>query len=63
MHSLQNEIEQVLDMQTDADIIYNMPVKAPSYVKYARDVTVQVMSFDNTFELDKVTKPHTMRFH
>lgn len=43
-----------MDVPTN-DIIYSMSVKAPSYIAYAANVGVNVMSFDNVFELEKVS--------
>ncbi|KAF4435060.1 ornithine decarboxylase [Fusarium austroafricanum] len=50
-----NEIEQVLRLGTDPKrIIYAHPCKGPSYIRYAKAVGVQRMTFDNLDELYKV---------
>ncbi|RGP64208.1 ornithine decarboxylase [Fusarium sporotrichioides] len=50
-----SEIEEVLRLDTDPKrIIYAHPCKAPSYIRYAKTVGVQRMTFDNADELHKI---------
>ena len=55
-----NEISLVLD-STNGDasrIIFANPAKADSHLKYARGVDVDVMTFDNMYELLKIVNYH-----
>lgn len=53
------EIEQVLSYGADpAKIIYANPCKTRSFIKHARDVHVDLMTFDNELELRKVAQLH-----
>lgn len=55
------EIQQILEMGVDPKrIIYANPCKTASYVRYAADNDVRMMTFDNPEELYKVKKiiPH-----
>ncbi|KAI5779464.1 pyridoxal-dependent decarboxylase [Geopyxis carbonaria] len=51
------EIQQVLDLGVDPQrIIYANPCKTASYVRYAADNDIRMMTFDNPEELYKVKK-------
>lgn len=51
------EIQQVLDMGVDPQrIVYANPCKTASYVRYAAQQNVRMMTFDNSEELYKVKK-------
>ncbi len=52
---LQNEMKAVLDLGVSPDrIIYANPCKQISHIKYAAQRGVQLMTFDNEWELFKV---------
>ncbi|OZJ04325.1 hypothetical protein BZG36_03159 [Bifiguratus adelaidae] len=52
-----NEIKQVLDLGVDPSrIIYANPCKQSSFVRYATNNDVRMMTFDNTEELHKIKK-------
>ncbi|GJJ69463.1 ornithine decarboxylase [Entomortierella parvispora] len=54
-----NEIQSVLDMGVDPSrIIYANPCKQNSFVKYAYQNKVRMMTFDNAEELYKIKKFH-----
>ncbi|KAI9244559.1 pyridoxal-dependent decarboxylase [Phascolomyces articulosus] len=49
------EIQQVLELGADPDqIIYAQPVKQPSFLRYASQNNVSLMTFDNEDELYKI---------
>jgi len=49
------EIKKVMDLGVSADrIIYANPCKQSSYVRYAQEVGVEIMTFDNEQELMKI---------
>jgi ornithine decarboxylase len=49
------EIQQVLEMGCAPEkIIFANPCKHPDHLVYAKDVGVEMMTFDNTQELDKI---------
>lgn len=49
-----NEIESILNLGVDpSKIVYAHPCKAASYIRYAGDVGVKLMTFDNADELKK----------
>ncbi|KAI9244558.1 hypothetical protein BDA99DRAFT_610108 [Phascolomyces articulosus] len=49
------EIQQVLELGVDPDqIIYAQPVKQPSFLRYASQNNVSLMTFDNEDELYKI---------
>jgi len=51
------EIELVMDVGADAtQIIYANPSKGPDHLRFAREKDVRLMTFDNTFELEKILK-------
>lgn len=51
------ELQQVLDMGVDPQrIVYANPCKTASYVRYAAQQNVRMMTFDNSEELYKVKK-------
>jgi diaminopimelate decarboxylase len=53
------EIKKVMDLGVSADrIIYANPCKQTSYIRYAEEVGVQVMTFDNEQELLKIKKAY-----
>lgn len=53
------EISLVLSLGVDPSrIIYANPCKAASFVRHARDAGVELMTFDNLDELEKVNKHH-----
>lgn len=53
------EIKKVMDLGVSADrIIYANPCKQSSYIRYAREVGVEVMTFDNEQELMKIHQLH-----
>lgn len=55
----QNEIQKILDLGVDPDrIIFANPCKQASYISYAKQMTVDYMTFDNDFELIKIKKHH-----
>lgn len=55
----QNEIQKILDMGVDPErIIFANPCKQASYISYAKQMTVDYMTFDNDFELIKIKKHH-----
>jgi len=52
-----NEIQQVLDMGiSPSRIIYANPTKMKSHINYAKKVGVDLMTFDNNFELHKIAE-------
>ncbi|KAI9498704.1 ornithine decarboxylase [Zychaea mexicana] len=52
-----SEIQQVLDAGVDPSrIIYAHPCKQPSFVRYAADNNVSLMTFDSTEELHKIKR-------
>lgn len=54
---LQNEIEAVLDLGVaPSRIIYANPCKQISHLQYAAKKGVELMTFDNEWELHKVKK-------
>lgn len=54
-----NEIQTILDLGVPQDrIIYAHPCKVASYIRYANQVGVQKMVFDNAEELYKCAKYH-----
>lgn len=56
------EIEQVLSIGVDPSrIIYAQPCKTKSYIRYAANVGVKQMTFDNADELYKVS--HNISFN
>lgn len=53
------EIKKVMDLGVSADrIIYANPCKQSSYVRYAQEVGVETMTFDNEQELMKMKQMH-----
>ncbi|CAF3899678.1 unnamed protein product [Rotaria sp. Silwood2] len=51
------EIKKVMDLGVSADrIIYANPCKQSSYIRYAQEVGVETMTFDNEQELMKIKK-------
>lgn len=53
------EIEQVLAMGVPADkIIYANPCKTNAFIRHAKNVKVDLMTFDNELELHKVAQLH-----
>jgi ornithine decarboxylase len=51
------EIKKVMDLGVSADrIIYANPCKQSSYVRYAQEVGVEILTFDNEQELMKLKK-------
>jgi ornithine decarboxylase len=53
------EIKKVMDLGVSADrIIYANPCKQSSYVRYAAEVGVETMTFDNEQELLKIKQLH-----
>jgi ornithine decarboxylase len=53
------EIKKVMDLGVSADrIIYANPCKQSSYIRYAEEVGVEVMTFDNEQELRKIKQIH-----
>lgn len=53
------EIEKVMNVGVSADrIIYANPCKQSSYIRYAQEVGVDVMTFDNEQELLKIKQLH-----
>lgn len=49
------EIKKVMDLGVTADrIIYANPCKQSSYIRYAQEVGVEIMTFDNEHELLKI---------
>lgn len=51
----QAEIQQILDLGVDPGrIIYAQPCKTKSYIRYAAQVGVKQMTFDNAHELHKI---------
>ena len=51
------EIQQVLDAGIDPSrIVYAQPVKHPSFIRYAAQRNVSLMTFDNEEELYKIKK-------
>lgn len=53
------EITKVLELGVDADrIIFANPAKQMSHIRYASDVNVRAMTFDNETELYKVKQSH-----
>lgn len=53
------EIDQVLSYGVDpANIIYANPCKTKSFIKHAKNVKVDLMTFDNELELHKIAQLH-----
>jgi len=53
------EIDQVMKMGVDASrIIFANPAKSVSHIRYAREVGVDLMTFDNEIELLKIKEHH-----
>ncbi|UJR28368.1 hypothetical protein I4U23_009611 [Adineta vaga] len=53
------EIKKVMDLGVSADrIIYANPCKQSSYVRYAQEVGVEIMTFDNKQELLKIKQSY-----
>jgi ornithine decarboxylase len=53
------EIKKVMDLGVSTDrIIYANPCKQLSYVRYAQEVGVEIMTFDNEQELMKIKKAY-----
>jgi len=53
------EIDQVMKMGVDASrIIFANPAKSISHIRYAREVGVDMMTFDNEIELFKIKEHH-----
>jgi ornithine decarboxylase len=53
------EIKKVMDLGVSADrIIYANPCKQSSYIRYAEEVGVKTMTFDNEQELMKIKQLH-----
>jgi ornithine decarboxylase len=53
------EIKKVMDLGVSADrIIYANPCKQASYIRYAQQVGVETMTFDNEQELMKIKQMH-----
>ncbi|KAF7645294.1 hypothetical protein LDENG_00206980 [Lucifuga dentata] len=53
------EIQQILSLRGTADqVIYALPTKPPSHIKYAQAHGVQMMTFDNEEELLKISQCH-----
>lgn len=49
------EIEKVLELTHDTQrILYAHPCKQMSHLRYAKEVGVEMMTFDNEFELEKI---------
>lgn len=53
-----DEIKAVIDLDEPCSIIYANPCKAASHIKYAAEVGVRVMTFDNADELYKIKRNH-----
>src|SRR3989344_7238058 len=55
----QREIVQVLDIcQDPRRVIFANPAKSDSHLRYARRVDVDLMTFDNVYELRKIAHVH-----
>ncbi|KIJ51083.1 hypothetical protein M422DRAFT_245061 [Sphaerobolus stellatus SS14] len=53
------EISQILDLGVEPNrIVYANPCKAASFIRYARQCEVDLMTFDNLDELDKISNIH-----
>lgn len=53
------EIEQILSLGVDPDkIIYANPCKTNAFIRHAKNVNVNLMTFDNELELHKVAQLH-----
>ncbi|CAF0778663.1 unnamed protein product [Rotaria sordida] len=53
------EIKKVMDLGVSADrIIYANPCKQSSYIRYAQEVGIETMTFDNEQELMKIKQLH-----
>jgi ornithine decarboxylase len=53
------EIKKVMDLGVSSDrIIYANPCKQSSYIRYAEEVGVEIMTFDNEQELMKIKQIH-----
>jgi ornithine decarboxylase len=53
------EIKKVMDLGVSADrVIYANPCKQSSYIRYAQEVGVKIMTFDNEQELLKIKRIH-----
>ncbi|CAF4445836.1 unnamed protein product, partial [Rotaria magnacalcarata] len=49
------EIKKIIDLGVSADrIVYANPCKQSSYIRYAKEVGVETMTFDNEQELMKI---------
>ena len=55
-----NEIKQVLEIVNNdsSRIIFANPAKSDSHLRYARNMDVDLMTFDNEFELLKIAHIH-----
>jgi ornithine decarboxylase len=54
---VQGEIKSVLKMNVDPSrIIYANPCKQTSFIQYAQKKKVDMMTFDNEFELIKIKR-------
>jgi len=54
-----SEIKQILDLGVSSSkIIFANPIKPPSHLKYAYEVGVDLMTFDNADELEKIKEYH-----
>jgi ornithine decarboxylase len=52
-----NEIKKVLELGVKPEnIIYANPCKQDSYIRYAREVNVKIITFDNAHELIKISR-------
>ncbi|CAH0548010.1 unnamed protein product [Brassicogethes aeneus] len=55
----QDEISKILNLNVEPSrIIYANPTKPETHIKYAEDVNVLRMTFDNAWELEKIKNSH-----
>ena len=56
---IKGEIQKILDLDVEASrIVYANPCKQNSHIKYAVDNGVNLMTFDNEYELYKIKNIH-----